>query len=124
MPRTLTLLPGIIALSLVFAVPAAAFQETKVERDKPVQVEKQAEVKNELNGIKLPDGMSLSMSNEHSATLEKSFEFQIPGLSEKGVLPKLNFGLELLYSDKDQKTVLEEPPADDVTIRGTLKHRF
>ena len=68
--------------------------------------------------------MSLSTSNEHSATLEKSFEFQIPGLGDKGVLPKLNFGLELLYSAKDQVTVIEEPPANDVTIRGTLKHRF
>ena len=53
-------------------------------------------------------------------------EVRIPGLGKLGVLPKLDFGLELLYGATDPK---DTPPGrlqphDDVTIRGSLKHRF
>jgi hypothetical protein len=55
-------------------------------------------------------------------------EVRIPGFGKLGVLPKMDFGLELLYGAAEQKRV-EEPvePAeqtDDLTIRGTVKHRF
>lgn len=54
-------------------------------------------------------------------------EVRIPGLGKLGVLPKFDFGLELLYGANDQK--LQEmdrqtAPGDDVQIRGSLKHRF
>jgi hypothetical protein len=52
-------------------------------------------------------------------------EIRIPGLGTVGVLPKLDFGLELLYGASDPKGM---PPdrndQDDVQIRGTIKHRF
>jgi hypothetical protein len=55
-------------------------------------------------------------------------EVRIPGLGKLGVLPKMDFGLELLYGATELKR-MEEPsePAeqpDDLTIRGTVKHRF
>ena len=55
-------------------------------------------------------------------------EVRIPGLGKLGVLPKMDFGLELLYGASDQKP-LEEPAEaaeqpDELTIRGTVKHRF
>jgi hypothetical protein len=55
-------------------------------------------------------------------------EVRIPGLGKLGVLPKMDFGLELLYGAAEAKP-LQEPaePADqqdDLMIRGTVKHRF
>jgi hypothetical protein len=52
-------------------------------------------------------------------------EVRVPGLGKVGVLPKLDFGLELLYGANEPKTVPEDKtePAD-VQIRGTIKHRF
>lgn len=52
---------------------------------------------------------------------------RIPGLGTLGVLPKLDFGLELLYGDNQQPSVApqeEDDDADGLRIRGTLKHRF
>ena len=54
-------------------------------------------------------------------------EVRIPGLGKLGVLPKFDFGLELLYGVNEQKAQEMHPPlapADDVQIRGSLKHRF
>ncbi len=59
-------------------------------------------------------------------------EVNIPGLGKLGTLPKMDFGLELLYGAKENKTIEVEPPtsptatpdADDLTIRGTMKHSF
>lgn len=50
----------------------------------------------------------------------------IPGLGTVGVLPKLDFGMELLYgSDSSEKLeVTPDQDADGLQIRGTLKHRF
>ena len=52
---------------------------------------------------------------------------RIPGLGALGVLPKLDFGLELLYGDdRPELTPREKEDADSdgLSIRGTLKHRF
>lgn len=59
-------------------------------------------------------------------------EVRIPGLGSLGVLPKMDFGLELLYGANDKSQPQVEPPEsptaapqpDDLTIRGTMKHNF
>ena len=52
-------------------------------------------------------------------------EVRIPGLGTVGVLPKLDFGLELLYGANEQKGLPQDKTSpDDVQIRGTIKHRF
>jgi hypothetical protein len=54
-------------------------------------------------------------------------EVRIPGLGKLGVLPKMDFGLELLYGANETKrpdAVDSETPADDLTVRGTIKHNF
>ncbi len=56
-------------------------------------------------------------------------EVRIPGLGKLGVLPKFDFGLELLYGVNEQKAGDVERqgqslPSDDMQIRGSLKHRF
>lgn len=52
----------------------------------------------------------------------------IPGLGQLGVLPKMDFGLELLYGANDEPKVENEPnpqlPADELTIRGSVKKSF
>ena len=52
-------------------------------------------------------------------------EVRIPGLGKLGVLPKMDFGLELLYGANESKQPEPiEQPAEDLTIRGTVKHNF
>jgi hypothetical protein len=53
-------------------------------------------------------------------------EVRIPGLGKLGVLPKMDFGLELLYGANEgvKQPDPVEQPSDDLTIRGTMKHNF
>lgn len=58
---------------------------------------------------------------------ETGTEIRIPGLGKLGTLPKMDFGLELLYGAAENK----EPTPDsgleenqDLTIRGSVKHKF
>lgn len=68
-------------------------------------------------------GANLSMSD--AAKTPPGTEVRIPGLGRLGILPKMDFGLELLYgaSDPKQPEALPEN-SDDVVVRGTLKRRF
>ena len=55
--------------------------------------------------------------------------FELPGLGNLGVLPKLDFGLELLYGEAPATARREEfegrdTDPEDLTIRGRFKHRF
>lgn len=53
---------------------------------------------------------------------------RIPGLGKLGTLPKMDFGLELLYgaaeTEKPQQPSKIDDTQDDLTIRGSVKHRF
>jgi len=54
-------------------------------------------------------------------------EVRIPGLGKLGSLPKMDFGLELLYGASETKTQDVQPlddARDDLTIRGSVKHKF
>lgn len=59
-------------------------------------------------------------------------EVRIPGLGSLGVLPKLDFGLELLYGAASSAELVEQDADDKLLstddgnfrVRGTLKHRF
>ncbi len=62
-------------------------------------------------------------------------EITIPGIGSVGTLPKLDFGLELLYGPKstpddalqlDQQVPQQQhgPDSNDVQIKGTLTHKF
>lgn len=63
------------------------------------------------------------------AKTSEGTEVRIPGVGKIGVLPKMDFGLELLYGAAETAKEPEAPAAqegagDDVTIRGSLKHKF
>lgn len=50
---------------------------------------------------------------------------KIPGLGSFNFLPKLDFGLELMYGDQPKANSPVDPvPDQDVMIRGTVKKRF
>jgi hypothetical protein len=59
-------------------------------------------------------------------------EITIPGIGSVGKLPKLDFGLELLYGAKnppdslqfDQHSLDQHTPDNDMQIKGTLSHKF
>ena len=59
---------------------------------------------------------------------ETGTEIRIPGLGKLGVLPKMDFGLELLYGAAEGQPAAQPEtapsPEDDLMIRGTVKHRF
>jgi hypothetical protein len=64
-----------------------------------------------------------------AAQTETGTEIRIPGLGKLGTLPKMDFGLELLYGAADGKAVEDQPSSvdgtpEDLTIRGSVKHRF
>ncbi|MFO7297363.1 MAG: hypothetical protein DIU63_12925 [Proteobacteria bacterium] len=72
-----------------------------------------------------PLGADLSLS-ETKQPMSEGTEVRIPGLGKLGVLPKLDFGLELLYgaTETKQPDTTPDQPADGVVVRGTVKHRF
>lgn len=113
------------ALALgVLAQPALAFQEGKEAggEEKPAAAVSGSETPKTVDPGK---GLSLKMP-EVSIGKGTGTEVRIPGIGKVGVLPKLDFGLELLYGATEIKGLPEErtePPAD-VQIRGTIKHRF
>ena len=55
-------------------------------------------------------------------------EVRIPGLGKLGSLPRMDFGLELLYGAAEGKQPVPAPRDDlrddDLTIRGTVRHKF
>jgi hypothetical protein len=74
------------------------------------------------------DGKAVELNTATTGSrATKGTEVSIPGLGKLGVLPKMDFGLELLYGASDSKQPID-PHRDlgneDVTIHGTLKHRF
>ena len=116
---------GLIAgLALGLAVAATsgayAFQEQKAGAAPPAEAQPQAPAQ------AAPE-KGLDLSDETQAKEEAGKEIRIPGLGKLGVLPKMDFGLELLYGAADQKQQAPEAapsPEDDLMIRGTVKHRF
>jgi hypothetical protein len=72
-----------------------------------------------------PAGQDLNFATPKPADANSGTEVRIPGLGKLGVLPKMDFGLELLYGANDSKQQPEaQQPAEDLTIRGSLKHNF
>lgn len=54
-------------------------------------------------------------------------EIRIPGLGKLGTLPKMDFGLELLYGAAETERQQEPSNMDDpqdLTIKGSIKHKF
>jgi hypothetical protein len=85
-------------------------------------------------GIPAPDAPKAQEQEESvPSRTETGTEIRIPGLGKIGTLPKMDFGLDLLYgaAEDNTKTAPEfSNPQDtdeqqrDLMIHGTVKHRF
>jgi hypothetical protein len=113
------------ALALL-AQPAMAFKQTETSPQEPAagagdssaQTTKPTGEAGKGLNLAVP-GLSLGKSN--------GTEVKIPGIGTVGVLPKLDFGLELLYGANGNEAKIapeDKNEANDVQIRGTIKHRF
>ena len=77
------------------------------------------------------DPVTQELNVTSAATKAEGTEVSIPGLGKLGVLPKMDFGLELLYGANEQpkpqdgEPALQDVPADnELTIRGSVKKSF
>jgi hypothetical protein len=135
--RTRYRIGGVVAMRLVAWVavagvcgflvqPVFGFQETTVGGGDPPAQGRPAP--SEPKAAPATGGNPLNLSlPEIGAGKSTGTEVRIPGLGTVGVLPKLDFGLELLYGAAEQKGVAPEDrtqPDTDLQIRGTIKHRF
>ncbi|MDX2265379.1 MAG: hypothetical protein NW215_10450 [Hyphomicrobiales bacterium] len=84
---------------------AFAFSETKTPPLQPVP------------GVSIEEGAADKPKSEQT-------EINIPGIGSIGALPKLDFGLDLLYGATPDEPTDAAPKSDDVIIRGTIKHKF
>ncbi len=78
-------------------------------------------------GVPVPDAPK-ALEDQAAAKSDAGTEIRIPGLGKLGTLPKMDFGLELLYGAAEGKSPQESAdPQDhdqDLMIHGTVKHRF
>jgi hypothetical protein len=117
------LVVGLALALLMLAGPSAyAFQEQSSGAAPSAAQPQQAAPAAPDSGLDLSDETG-------TAGAQKGTEIRIPGLGRLGVLPKMDFGLELLYGAAETKQPDGPPeaapaPADDLMIRGTVKHRF
>ena len=80
------------------------------------------------DGTKAGAAPSVNLNSPVPPARTPGQEIRVPGLGTIGVLPKLDFGLELLYGASGQSAA-PSGPADEkqdsgAQIRGTLKYRF
>ncbi len=102
------------AVALALASTAAlAFQE---ERQPQGAAGKAPAAETQLNPADVPG----------PAVTPQGTEISIPGLGKLGVIPKMNFGLDLLYGATGQQRRPEDnaTDGDGLTIRGSIKHKF
>ena len=124
--KLLRLFASICVLAFLSA-PVYAFQETQIAPDTTRAGD--APEKATSGRAKSDEAVELTTpsADERSST---GTEISIPGLGTIGKLPKLDFGLELLYgADEKQETVTAAPkddvePDSELMVRGTVKHRF
>lgn len=110
-----------IAVPLM-AMHASAFTETQVKP--PVgQPAPEAPAAN-LNIEEKSGSPGLTLTTPGNGSDET--ELNIPGVGSIGKLPKLDFGLELLYGNSADETPGAEVESrqDDVLIKGKIRHRF
>jgi hypothetical protein len=110
------------AIAVASSLSAHAFTETTVPPT--TQAAPQLAPDAQLQLKKSDDGSGLALSSPGDAKGET--ELKIPGIGSVGSLPKLDFGLELLYGGGTGPAPEKQldDKNDDVLIKGTIKHRF
>jgi hypothetical protein len=108
---------GLIAALGGSATPALAFQETPVPPPPAPATAAQPQAKTPPLQLGTP-GVSADQSADKGGV--KMFGYSI--------LPKLDFGLELLYGQDEQQLQIQQEPSfdegQDVTVLGKVKRHF
>lgn len=111
---------GTLTAFALLSQPALSFQETPVVPPSATDGQPQTQTPSqgeEASSFAIPEG--------ELGDVGLGTEVRIPGLGTLGVIPKLDFGLELLYGAAESEVVEEDPLSDDeLTIRGSVKHKF
>jgi hypothetical protein len=114
--RRVALAAGVIAALLVGAGPALAFQETPEAPPEALSVAPDAS-KDPAVQMQTPATGSASQPAEKSGAKVLGFN----------ILPKMDFGLELLYSQQPMELQQATPLAEDnedLTVLGKVKRHF
>jgi hypothetical protein len=108
-----------VATAVLAAAPGAfAFEQTVVPAGKAAKVPAQGLEQS------LP-GLELTVPSQTGGQTGAGITF--PGLGSLGALPKLDFGLELLYGAAESKAPGDLPselPPDALTVYGSVKKTF
>jgi hypothetical protein len=120
-----------LVIGLALALAAIAGPGARAFQEQPAGTPPAAEAQSPAAPAQAPtEAKPLGLSDEAAPKAETGTEIRIPGLGKLGVLPKMDFGLELLYGAADQKQPEGAPestpatPEEDIMIRGSVKHRF
>lgn len=81
------------------------------------------------NGVSVPDAPKVQEQDSSAPSKSQGTEIRIPGLGKIGTLPKMDFGLDLLYGAAEDTNRVVDPDATldnqkDLMIHGSMKHRF
>jgi hypothetical protein len=125
--RLLTFVGMGVVAAVCASTAALAFQEQQGSTAAPAQP--QAGQAAPAAPAQDNKGLGLGEITTDPAKSSGGTEVRIPGLGKLGVLPKMDFGLELLYGAAEERKPVDETPVDpnntdDLTIRGSVKHRF
>ncbi|MFZ1107324.1 MAG: hypothetical protein WAN43_03105 [Rhodomicrobium sp.] len=111
-----------IALSLAQQINSAAAFST--EPVAPPSANLQA---NPAPQLGQPGAPQLDLNDPLAVVKPSGTDVIIPGFGTVATLPKLDFGLELLYGPKNGPDALQldqHAPDGDMQIKGTLSHKF
>lgn len=82
-------------------------------------------------GVSVPDAPKAQEQDPSSPPKSEGTEIRIPGLGKIGTLPKMDFGLDLLYGAAEDSNKAPNLPESqnsddqkDLMIHGSVKHRF
>jgi len=121
--RTRIALPAFLGALMLAAPSAYAFEETRGGGAAPPAAPQAV--------APAGDSVPLGLGGTGTGTAlapSTGTEVRIPGLGKLGILPKLDFGLELLYGVNeqsfDERRVGPDQSDDSVGVRGTVRHRF
>ncbi len=107
-----------ITVAAAFSTEAVAPPSAGIQSNSPSQFV-QPGISGQVPQFDLNDPM---MAGKSSGT-----DVTIPGIGSIATLPKLDFGLELLYGPKSGPEALQldqHAPDNDMQIKGTLTHKF
>ena len=124
MRKQLTILSGVLAAWAISSAPAYAFQETQVAPEPSLSM-------NSSNGDSVTFDLQATDPKAGDENSDKKLTLKLQEDGTLEVLPKLNFGLDVMYGSPDDEDpiayaapVQEFESSDGVRILGTLKRRF